>query len=34
MFDHEAMAKTVTEFHLEIGSVPVSVTGVKPTPAF
>jgi hypothetical protein len=32
MFDHEEMAKTVTEFHLEIGSVPVSATGVKPTP--
>jgi hypothetical protein len=31
MFDHEQMANTVTEFHLEMGRVPVSVTDIKPT---
>jgi hypothetical protein len=32
MFDYEKMAKTVTEFHLELGKVRVSLTGVKPAP--
>jgi hypothetical protein len=31
MFDLEEMAKTVTEFHLELGKAPVSVTDVKPS---
>ena len=31
MFDLEEMAKTVTEFHLELGGVPVSVTAIKPS---
>ena len=30
MLDHERMAKTLTDFHLELGSVPVSATDVKP----
>ncbi len=32
MFDYEGMANIVTEFHLEMGQVPVSVADIKPTP--
>lgn len=31
MFEYEKMAKTVTEFHLELGKVPPAITGIKPT---